>query len=194
MASEQGLSAENRRLVQLITPMIDTEWETIPILHSELNALLNAARSIPPVDEGVREKVAADIADIENLLIDAEQKWNDPHTFASAKEAWSRILALPASPPSGWRTMDSAPKGSGLEVEFVTDADYVQPPRILLQFANGMVSTAYWDWYYAAGGAGYEGGLSWIEPISGERLDLHYDAPVGWQPLPPPPVSGRAEP
>lgn len=87
-----------------------------------------------------------------------------------------------------WNPMDSAPKGGG--AEFVTDPAYVEPPRILLLFEEGNQSVAHWAWYYAEGGAGYDGGLAWIEPVSGERLDMHYDAPVGWLPLPEAPKAG----
>ncbi len=81
---------------------------------------------------------------------------------------------------SSWIPMSTAPKGGGAEL--VTDANWVEPPRIFLLF-NNAVSVGYWDWYYAEGGRGYNGGLAWIEPISGERLDLNYDEPVGWQPI-----------
>lgn len=87
---------------------------------------------------------------------------------------------------SEWQPMDTAPKGGG--AEYVTDPNYVEPPKILLKFENGEVSVGYWDWYYAEGGRGYEGGEAWIEPLSGERLDMYYDAPTGWMPLPEPPT------
>lgn len=83
---------------------------------------------------------------------------------------------------SEWRTIESAPKGGGAEL--VTDPDWVEPPRILLRFADGNVSVAYWDWYYAEGGSGCTNGFAWIEPCSGEPLDLHYDELVEWMPIP----------
>lgn len=55
--------------------------------------------------------------------------------------------------------------------------------RVLLKFEDEKVSVGYWDLYYAEGGRGYEGGLAWIEPVSGERLDLNYDPPIGWLPI-----------
>ena len=79
-------------------------------------------------------------------------------------------------------SIDTAPKGGGADL--VTDPNYVNPPKILLFFDDGNISVGYWDAYYAEGGRGYEGGLAWIEPISGERLDMHYDSPIGWLPLP----------
>jgi len=75
---------------------------------------------------------------------------------------------------SEWKPIESAPK----------DNDCA---RILLLFASGEVSVAYWDPYWAEGGRGYQGGLAWIEPCSGERLDQHYDVPTHWMPLPAPP-------
>lgn len=66
-----------------------------------------------------------------------------------------------------WKDMDSAPTEGNCE-------------HVLLKFAEGKISVGYWDLYYAEGGGGYEGGLAWIEPVSGERLDLNYDAPIGW--------------
>lgn len=88
-----------------------------------------------------------------------------------------------------WQPMETAPKGSvGLKRN---DDNYIQPPKILLLFALGLndefhFSVGYWDWYYAENGRGYEGGEAWIEPISGERLDLNYDPPIGWMEIPPP--------
>jgi hypothetical protein len=62
---------------------------------------------------------------------------------------------------------------------------YVSPPRILLRFGEEGVAIAYWDWYYAEGGHGYRDGFAWIEPYSGEPLNLHYSAePDGWMSLP----------
>jgi hypothetical protein len=78
--------------------------------------------------------------------------------------------------------MDTAPKGGG--AEYVTDPNWVEPPRILMKFKGGQVSVAYWDWYHAEGGAGYRDGFAWIEPCSGEQLNLHYGQPIGWMPLP----------
>jgi len=81
-----------------------------------------------------------------------------------------------------WLDMKDAPKGG--DSEFTNDPDWVDPPRILLLFEHGEISVGHWDRYYAEGGGGYEGGEAWIEPVSGERLDMHYDPPVGWMPLP----------
>ena len=89
------------------------------------------------------------------------------------------LKELSASP---WLPMNTAPKGGGAEL--VSDVNWVDPPKILLLFNDdNAVSVGYWDWYYAEGGRGYSGGLAWIEPISGERLDLNYDGPIGWQPI-----------
>ena len=85
-----------------------------------------------------------------------------------------------------WQPIETAPQGGGADL--VTDPAWVEPPRILLLFPGGVVSVGYWDWYYAEGGNGYEGGTAWIEPCSGERLDRHYGPPTHWQPLPEPPA------
>lgn len=119
--------------------------------------------------------------------------WHGHHaTGASNRDAMRAALSVLPSAPA-WLSMDSAPKGSGLEIESVNDAAYVSPPAILLLFSLGQQVVAHWDWYYAPGGSGYEGGLAWIEPTSGERLDMYHDAPVGWMPLPSAPVSGAKQ-
>lgn len=79
--------------------------------------------------------------------------------------------------------MCTAPKGGG--ASSIEDPDWIDPPKILLLFQGGQISVGYWDWYYAEGGRGYRGGEAWIEPCSGERLDIHYDKPIGWMSLPP---------
>ena len=81
-----------------------------------------------------------------------------------------------------WQPIETAPKGGGAEL--VTDPNWVEPPRILMKFEHGEISVAYWDWYYAEGGAGYSGGEAWIEPCSGEQLSMHYGTPVSWMELP----------
>jgi hypothetical protein len=95
-----------------------------------------------------------------------------------------RLYSYTQEPASDWVSMDSAPKGGG--ADRCDDPEWIEPPKILLLFNEGIVSVGYWDWYYAEGGRGYEGGLAWIEPISGERLDMNYDPPIGWQPITPP--------
>jgi hypothetical protein len=82
-----------------------------------------------------------------------------------------------------WQPMETAPKGGGADL--VTDPNWVNPPRVLLRFGDEAVSVAYWDWYYAEGGGGYRDGFAWIEPCSGEPLNLHYTTPPdGWIALP----------
>jgi hypothetical protein len=86
----------------------------------------------------------------------------------------------------GWRPIEEAPKGGGAEMR--TDPKWVDPPKVLLLFADGSQSAGYWDWYYAEGGRGYRTGVSaWIEPVSGEQLAMHYDEPTHFHPLPPSP-------
>ena len=88
--------------------------------------------------------------------------------------------------PGDWQPIETAPKGGGAEM--VTDPQWVEPPRILLLFDDGAASVAYWDWYYAEGGAGYTDGFAWIEPCSGQPLNLHHNAATHWMPLPEPPA------
>jgi hypothetical protein len=77
--------------------------------------------------------------------------------------------------------METAPKGGGADL--VTDPKWVEPPKILLLF-DGDISVGYWEPYYAEGGSGRTDGFAWIEPCSGEPLNLHYDNPEAWMPLP----------
>jgi hypothetical protein len=92
-------------------------------------------------------------------------------------QAWNTRPTL-----GGWQPMETAPKGGG--AERVDDPKWVEPPKILLLFDEGEISVGYWDWYYAEDGHGYDGGLAWIEPCSGEKLDHIYGLPIKWQPLP----------
>ena len=69
-----------------------------------------------------------------------------------------------------WLPMDSAPTYGDFEV-------------VMLRFEEQTVSVGYWDPYYSKRGSGYDGGFAWIEPLSGDRLDLHYDEPIGWMPI-----------
>ena len=76
-----------------------------------------------------------------------------------------------------WQPMETAPK----------DRSEKNPtyPRILLRFDEGQMAVAYWDAYYAEGGHGHEGRwLGWVEPCSGDVVELHYDKPTHWMPLP----------
>ncbi len=84
-----------------------------------------------------------------------------------------------------WQPIESAPKGGG--AERTDDPAWVEPPKILLLFEDENISVGYWDWYYAEGvGHGYQGCQAWVEPCSGELLDMHYNDPISWMPLPPP--------
>ena len=62
--------------------------------------------------------------------------------------------------------------------------DDVGSGRVLALFAGGETSVAYRDQYYATGGSGFTDGFDWVEPCSGELLNLHYDLPTHWMPLP----------
>ena len=93
------------------------------------------------------------------------------------------------TPQDQWKPIETAPKG--VCAQTITDPEYVEPPTLLLRFGDEAVSVAYWDWYYADGGAGCTDGLAWVEPCSGDQLNLHYStAPTHWMPLPKPPSEG----
>ncbi len=85
-----------------------------------------------------------------------------------------KIAELEQKQSNIWQPIETAPKVTGEE--------------ILLLFENKKVSVGYWDGYYAPGGQGYQTNFgdngSWVEPISGEVLCLHYDPPTHWMPLP----------
>ena len=86
-----------------------------------------------------------------------------------------------------WQPIESAPKGGG--AEFVTHPDWVEPPKILLKFDHSEIAMGRWDWAYADGGFYHSDGVAWIDPISGEQLNLHFNNPTEWKhiDLPSPP-------
>lgn len=87
-----------------------------------------------------------------------------------------------------WQPIETAPKGGGAEL--VTDPAWVEPPKVLLLFKNGEQVVCHWDWYYAESGNGYHKGVSaWVEPTSGEQIELYHDNPTNWMPLPVGPLS-----
>jgi hypothetical protein len=76
----------------------------------------------------------------------------------------------------GFLPIETAPKGCAPTVEMA--------PSILLLFKNDVISVGFWDW---------RGRPMWREPITGERLDAHFDEPLGWMPLPAPTMAGEGE-
>jgi len=85
-----------------------------------------------------------------------------------------------------WLSMDTAPKGGG--GKSINDPNWVDPPAVLLLYADGNASVGKWDWYYAEGGRGYQAGiLAWIDPITGDPIGRFYSGdPIGWLSIPPP--------
>ena len=75
----------------------------------------------------------------------------------------------------------------------VIDANWIEPPKILLLFRGGIQSVGYYDWYYDVSGNGYNNLSAWISQDSGEQLDLLYDPPTHWMPLPESPIGGTWE-
>ena len=90
-----------------------------------------------------------------------------------------------------WRPIETAPRGSGEDgPNSVTHPDYVPPPHLLLQHADG-ISVGYYDWYYHPG---YGRGASPDEPAWRSCPD--YSGLYGvthWMPLPDTP-SGEETP
>lgn len=79
--------------------------------------------------------------------------------------------------PSPWRGMDSAPKSGGAERR--DDPKWVDSGHVLMAFTDGEVDVAYHDPYWAS-----QGFSGWVCASAGERIELHYNAPVAWMPLP----------
>jgi Lar family restriction alleviation protein len=95
-----------------------------------------------------------------------------------AEDTYRAMLsASPPEPVSGWRDIATAPRDS-------------TGPRtpILIQFGAEGMAVGFWDDYYADGGRGCTDGFPWIEPFTGDPLNLHFsDPPTHWMPLPNPP-------
>ena len=86
-----------------------------------------------------------------------------------------------------WQPIETAPKGG--KAKLVTDAAWIEPPRVLLLFEGGEQVVCTWDWYYSDEGHGHREGVSaWVETVNGEQVDLLYDPPTHWMPLPEPPT------
>lgn len=92
--------------------------------------------------------------------------------------------ALSAAKAGGWKPIETAPRGSGIDgPNSVSHPDYVRPPKVLLWTEDGPL-VGYYDWYYHPGyGRGAEDGESVWRDHSGART---YGA-THWQPLPNPP-------
>lgn len=91
-----------------------------------------------------------------------------------------------------WRDIESAPKGGG--AEYVTDPNWVEPPRILMRFGDEGTAIVYWDWSYSEGGYNNRGQRdAWIIDYTIETSDLHFsNKPTHWMPLPKPPTEESA--
>lgn len=140
------------------------------------------------------EPQGAQISDERTMLVpcDEANNYSKILTLLGMEEEGDPVEATRAllrEAPAGWRPIETAPKGGGAEMR--TDPRWVDPPKILIRFGDEAVSVAYWDWYYAEGGHGCTTGFAWVEPCSGETLDLHYTTPPdGWMPLPAAPKEG----
>lgn len=157
----------------------DTAYEDIDVAREQAKKLWAAVTATVPALPADAEVV--EMARLLRSLSRAE------HSDLSIGEDAATLLERLAARGDGWLPIDSAPKGGGAEM--VTDPAWVDPPRILLRFGDEGVSIAYWDWFYAEGGSGFTDGFAWVEPFSGELLNLHFsEAPTHYRPLPPPPA------
>lgn len=103
-------------------------------------------------------------------------------TASEAIAAWQGRTAISTQPQqAGWMPIDTAPKGSGPDgPSMTTHPDYIEPPKILLATAEGIV-VGYYDWYYHEGyGRGAEPGVSAWRDHDGAQT---YGA-THWMPLP----------
>lgn len=148
--------------------------------------------------------MTADPRTLEARLLQMAEKWKGLYGDQSLRlkaqatrelllEAADHLAAARSVEPSAWQPIETALKG-GFPLGFTgdrvtTDPAWVEPPKILLLCRDGNVSIAYWDWYYAEGGNGFDGsGEAWVEPCSGDLLKRHYAPAVCWMPLPNPPA------
>lgn len=87
----------------------------------------------------------------------------------------------------GWRPIETAPRGTGEDgPSDVRHPDYVQPPKLLLNTAEGVI-VGYYDWYYHPGygrGARFDES-AWRDVAGGQAYE-----PTHWMPLPAAPQEG----
>lgn len=107
-----------------------------------------------------------------------------PDKIAATKALDAAIDELAAHQAEGWQPISTAEKGGGAEL--VTDPAYVDPPSMLLLFANSAVAVGKWDWYYAEGGNGADetNGCGWIDTNELNPLYPCHGEPTHWMPLP----------
>lgn len=110
--------------------------------------------------------------------------------YAAQAVADALRAAQPAAPqpPSAWRPISEAPRGSGMNGPQSTQhPNYVEPPKLLLWTQEGPV-VGYYDWYYHPGyGRGAdEGESAWRDHHGGRTYGVTH-----WMPLPPPPSAGE---
>lgn len=100
--------------------------------------------------------------------------------------AYGEAVAAALAPK--WLPIEEAPKGSGEDGPDSTQhPDYVDPPRLLLNTAEGVI-VGYYDWYYHPGyGHGAEPGVSaWRDNSGGQAYK-----PTHFMHLPPTPPKGE---
>jgi hypothetical protein len=120
--------------------------------------------------------------------LSAERWPNGNYKSEAMHDDWTAWQAARLSAPQAagqWLPIETAPRGSGENgPRSVTHPDYVEPPKLLLNTAEGMV-VGYYDWCYHPGyGRGAEPGVSaWRDSSGGQAY-----APTHWMPLPPTPA------
>ena len=90
-----------------------------------------------------------------------------------------------------WKPIKTAPKGGG--ADRTDDPKWVEPPKLLMAFADGSLAICHWDWYYAPDGHGHTPGISaWIDS-EGNQVSRFQGDPTHWMPLPPTPPAKEGE-
>jgi len=91
-----------------------------------------------------------------------------------------RAALLPFDASANWLPIESAPRGTW-NIEGADDRDYVPPPDLILLTKLGEKLIGRWSASVAPGGAYHRGGDGWIDS---QGVDLEYDPPTHYMPLP----------
>lgn len=142
-------------------------FDAITALRTELDAPQQPVARVVPLDATVR---------LEWASVEAAHNAKPGLLYTTPQAAPATALDA-----GGWRPIETAPRGSGIDgPESTTHPDYVAPPRLLLFTDEGIV-TGYYDWYYHAGyGRGADVNESPWRTNDGSRT---YGA-SHWMPLP----------
>ena len=125
---------------------------------------------------------------VEAMRLDKPDRWfitgQGSYSDAEFRALFVAFQPLPEpAPADGWQPIETAPKGGG--AKRTDDPAWVEPPWLLVYgHDEDDMAAASWDWYYAEGGNGHDGGSAWVL-VGGERVN-----PPHWMRLPAPPVEG----